>query len=205
MTAKDIKGTNRLKFLVPDRPILCDAKVRYIGDPVAAVLAETREQAMAAAQAVRVEYEPLPVMMTPRRGPCGRGALQIDPDRPNLCYTQPQIRGDAEAALAPSDVVVEADFSTQINHQAALEPEACVAYLEAGMKATDPPILVVIGRSINIHFIWACFRTPSGTRTSVTKRPIPEGSSASSSISPQKDWRRQRRFTSNGPSAIFPA
>jgi aldehyde oxidoreductase len=150
MTAKDIKGTNRLKFLVPDRPILCDAKVRYIGDPVAAILAETREQAVAAAQAVRVDYEPLSVMMTPNEA-LAEGALQIHSDRPNLCYTQPQIRGDAEAALARSAAVVEADFSTQIVHQAALEPEACVAYLEED-ESDDPPILVVIGRSINIHF-----------------------------------------------------
>jgi len=150
MTAKDIKGTNRLKFLVPDRPILCDTKVRYIGDPVAAILAETREQAMAAVRAVQVDYEQLPVMMTPHEALAG-GALQIHSDRPNLCYTQPQIRGDAEAALAQSAAVVEADFSTQIVHQAALEPEVCVAYLEED-EGDDPPILVVIGRSINIHF-----------------------------------------------------
>jgi aldehyde oxidoreductase len=150
MTATDIKGTNRLKMNMPDRPILCDTKVRYIGDPVAAILAETREQAVAATHAVKVDYELLPVMMTPEEA-LAEGALQIDPDHPNLCYSQPQIRGDAEAALAQSAAVVETDFSTQTNHQAALEPEACVAYLEED-EGGDPPILVVIGRSINIHF-----------------------------------------------------
>jgi aldehyde oxidoreductase len=150
MTAKDIKGTNRLKFIVPDRPILCDAKVRFIGDPVAAVLAETREQAVAATRAVRVEYELLPVMMTSAEA-LAEGALQIDPDRPNLCYSQPQIRGDADQALARSAAVVETDFSTQTNYQAALEPEACVSYLEEDENG-DLPTLVVIGRSINIHF-----------------------------------------------------
>ena len=150
MTAKDIKGTNRFKYLVPDRPILCDTKVRYIGDPVAAVLAETREQAVEAVRAVKVNYEPLLVVMTPEEA-LSAGAPQIHSDRPNLCYTQPQIRGDADAALAQSSAVVETDFSTQIVHQAALEPEACVAYLEDD-ESGDPPILVVIGRSINIHF-----------------------------------------------------
>ncbi len=150
MTAKDIKGTNRLKYIVSDRSIFCDTKVRYIGDPVAAVLAETREQAAAAAQAVKVDYELLPVMMTPEEA-LAKGALQIHSDRPNLCYTQPQIRGDAEAALAQSAAVLEADLSTQTNHQAPLEPEACVAYLEEGEDG-DLPTLVVIGRSINIHF-----------------------------------------------------
>jgi aldehyde oxidoreductase len=149
MTAKDIKGTNRLKFIVPDRPVLCDTKVRCLGDPVAAVLAETREQAVAGAEAVKVEYKVLPVLMSPEEA-LAEGADQIDPDRPNLCYSQPQIRGDAEAALSQSAAVTEADLSTQTNHQAALEPEACVAYLEE--QDGDLPTLVVIGRSINIHF-----------------------------------------------------
>jgi aldehyde oxidoreductase len=149
MTAKDIKGTNRLKISVADRPVLCDTKVRYVGDPVAAVVAETREQAVAAAQAVQVEYEILPVIQSPAEG-MAEGAIQLHADRPNLCYSQPQVRGDAEAALSQSAVVIEADFSTQLNHQAPLEPEACVAYLEEDEDGGEP-ILVVIGRSINIH------------------------------------------------------
>jgi aldehyde oxidoreductase len=149
MTAKDIRGTNRLKISVSDRPVLCDTKVRYVGDPVAAVLAETRQQALAAAQAVEVGYELLPVIQNPAEG-MAEGAVQIHADRPNLCYTQPQIRGDAEAALAQSAAMIEADFSTQLNHQAPLEPEACVAYLEEAGEGEEP-ILVVIGRSINIH------------------------------------------------------
>ena len=149
MTAKDIKGTNRLKLVVADRPVLCDTRVRYIGDPVAAVLAETREQAVAAAQAVEVAYEVLPAIKTPAEG-LAKDALQLHSEWPNLCYSQPQVRGDAEAALAQSAFVVETDFSTQMNHQAPLEPEACVAYLEEGDEGEEPT-LVVIGRSINIH------------------------------------------------------
>jgi aldehyde oxidoreductase len=150
MTAKDIKGTNRLKFVVADRPILCDTTVRYIGDPVAAVLAETREQAVAAARAVEVAYEVLPAIKSPAEG-LAKDAPQLHAEWPNLCYSQPQIIGDAEAALAQSAFVVETNFSTQMNHQAPLEPEACVAYLEEGEEGEEP-ILVVIGRSINIHF-----------------------------------------------------
>jgi aldehyde oxidoreductase len=150
MTAKDIKGTNRLKMVVADRPVICDTTVRYIGDPVAAVLAETREQAIAAAQAVDVVYELLPVIKTPAEA-LAKDAVQVHADQPNLCYSQPQIRGDAEAALAQSAFVVESNFSTQLNHQAPLEPEACVSYLEEGDEGEEPT-LVVIGRSINIHF-----------------------------------------------------
>jgi aldehyde oxidoreductase len=143
MTARDIKGTNRLQFIVDDQPVLCDDKVRTLGDPVAIVAAETREQARAAAAAVRVDYEKLPVMMTPVES-MAEGAYQIHPHSPNLCYQQPLIKGDAAKAFEASSAIVEGDFSTQMNHQAALEPETCVAYL-------DGDELVVIGRSIMIH------------------------------------------------------
>ncbi|MGI6553543.1 MAG: molybdopterin cofactor-binding domain-containing protein [Bacillota bacterium] len=147
MTAKDIKGTNRLKYgNIPDRPVLCEDKVRYIGDPVAVVAAQTREQAAAAAQAVKVEYELLPPLHSPQEA-MAEGAIQIH-DGPNLMYTQPQIKGDAEKALAESAAVVTNRFTTQINHQAPLETEACVAYFEG---EGDDAQLVVIGRSINIH------------------------------------------------------
>jgi aldehyde oxidoreductase len=60
----------------------------------------------------------------------------------------PQIHGDAQKAMADSAYVVEAEFSTQVDHQAPLEPEVSVAYLEG---EGDRPELVVIGRSINVH------------------------------------------------------
>lgn len=147
MTAKDIKGTNRLKLVVADRPVLCEDKVRYIGDPVAVVAAETREQAVAAARAVKVEYLPLPALVSPEEA-LAEGAIQLHDDRPNLCYSQPQIRGDAGKALAEAAAVIETCLTTQINHQAPLETEACLAYMEGEGEDAQ---LVVIGRSINIH------------------------------------------------------
>jgi aldehyde oxidoreductase len=143
MTAKDIKGTNRIRVFVPDQPLLCEDKVRTFGDPVAIVAAETREQARAAAAAVKVTYEKLPVMRTPEES-LAPGAMQIHPNSPNLCYQQPQIKGDAPKALAASAAVVEGKFSTQMNHQAPLEPETCIAYLDGNE-------LVIHGRSIQIH------------------------------------------------------
>ena len=147
MTAKDIKGTNRLKVIFADRPVICEDKVRYIGDPVAVVAALTREQALAAAEAVEVEYELLPVLNSPQEA-LAEGAIQVHGDPPNLCYTQRQIKGNAEKALAESAAVVEGRFITQINHQAPLETEACVAYFEGEGEDAQ---LVVIGRSIDIH------------------------------------------------------
>jgi len=147
MTADNIKGTNRIRALVPDQPILCENKVRTLGDPIAIVAAKTREQARAAAAAVKVKYEPLPVMMTPEES-LAEGAYQIHEHSPNLCFSQPLIKGNAEKGLSESETVVEAEFSTQMNHQAPLEPESCVAYLEGEGGGAE---LVVIGRSIDIH------------------------------------------------------
>ena len=149
MTAKDIKGTNRLKVIVADRPLLCEDKIRSLGDPVAIVAAETRDQALAAAEAVKVDYKVLEVLDSPKKA-LAEGAPQLHAHAPNLCFRQPQIKGDAEAALAGSKAVVEHRFSTSIIHQAPLEPEACLAWLEED-KDGDEPILTVAGRSINIH------------------------------------------------------
>jgi aldehyde oxidoreductase len=144
--ARDIKGSNRLQ---EDQPLLCDKKVHVMGDAVALVAAETREQARAAAAAVVVEYEPLPVVETTARA-LAEGCVQIHEGSPNLCYFHRQIKEDAGSALSGSDEVVEAEFSTQLIHQAPLEPEAAVAYFETA-EGDEEPKLVVVGRSINIH------------------------------------------------------
>lgn len=146
MTAKDIEGSNRVQT---DQPILCDTKVHVTGDAVALVVAKTRAQARAAAEAVAVEYEPLPVVETIEQA-LAEGCIQVHEDIPNLCFVRPQIKGNAAEALGKSDEVVEAEFSTQLIHQSPLEPEAALAYLEAEEDEEEPK-LVVVGRSINIH------------------------------------------------------
>lgn len=147
--AEDIKGTNRLRQVHPDQPVLCEDKVRVLGDPIIAVAAETREQARAAAAAVEVEYDLLPVQMTPAES-LAPGAYAIHAHAPdNICCSQPVIKGDAEAALAEATTVYEGEFATQTNHQAPLEPEVSSAYFEGEGESRE---LVVVGRSINIHF-----------------------------------------------------
>jgi len=147
MTAPDIKGTNRIKIISADQPILAEDKVYCLGDAIAIVAARTKKEALAAAMAVKVEYGSLPVITSPVEA-MKDGAVRIHAELPNLCFTQPQIKGDAEKALSEAAALVEADFSTQINHQAPLEPEATVAYMEGEGEEAQ---LVVMGRSINIH------------------------------------------------------
>ncbi|MCF8043269.1 MAG: molybdopterin-dependent oxidoreductase [Desulfarculaceae bacterium] len=150
LTAADIQGSNMIKDTVSDRQVLCSQRVRCIGDPIAVVAAHTRAEAVAAAKKVKVDLEPLPVLKTPELA-MEEDAFQLHDQWPNLCFRQPQLKGDAEAALAESAAVIKARFTTQINHQAPLEPEASVVYWEEE-DGDDEPKLVVVGRSINIHF-----------------------------------------------------
>jgi aldehyde oxidoreductase len=158
MTARDIKGTNRIKYTVGDRPILCDEKVHTLGDAVAIVAAQTQEQALAAVQAVVVDYEPLPELTSPAVA-MAAGASRVHADSPNLCYSQPIVKGDAASAFARSVAVVEGRFRTQINHQAPLEPEVSLAYWEGEGEDAE---LVVIGRSINIHLALSTLQAALG-------------------------------------------
>lgn len=158
LTAADIKGTNRLKYVVADRPVLCEDKVRTLGDAVAVVVCETREQAQEAVEKVKVDYEVLPELHSPFDA-MADDAVQIHSDRPNLCFQQPVKKGDAAAAFAAASVQVEQHFTTQINHQAPMEPENSVAFIEGDGEDRE---LVVMGRSINIHLHMATLQEALG-------------------------------------------
>jgi aldehyde oxidoreductase len=144
MTAKDIKGTNSSGR---EKPVLCTDIAPVLGAHVAIVAARTRKEALAAAEAVKVDYEVLPRISTTTEA-LAENAPQVHPGTPNLRLTRRQIKGDAKAALDSSATVFSGEFNTQFVHQAPLEPEAAVAYMDGeGEKAQ----LVVIGRSIRIH------------------------------------------------------
>jgi aldehyde oxidoreductase len=150
VTAADIRGSNILKKPpAEDRPVLAQDKVRYIGDPILAVAAHTREQAQEALKKVKVALDPLPPLNTPAEA-MQADAIRVHDQSPNLSIERPQIKGDAAAALQNSAALIEARFKNQTNHQAPLEPEATLAYWEEGEEG-DEDQLVVVGRSINIH------------------------------------------------------
>ena len=115
--------------MVPDRPVLCGDKVRYIGDPIVAVAAETQSQAEAALQAVKVDYAAAGARSalklhwpTARSGSTTTSPISASSSRRSKATPRRPSQGSA--------AVVEARFQTQINHQAPLEPEATVAYWE---------------------------------------------------------------------------
>ena len=134
-TAKDVPY-NRYGLIEEDQPLLCGERVRYSGDRVALVAAESREAAEAAAKLVRVAYEDLPAVFD------ARAAMMHD--APNVSGTGTNVlehvrirKGDVEAAFASADVVIEETFETSWQEHAYLQPDAGIAYLEDGKLVVE--------------------------------------------------------------------
>jgi 2-furoyl-CoA dehydrogenase large subunit len=85
---------------------LAVGKVRYVGEPVVAVVAETRELARDAADLVEVEYEPLHVVVDARRALDAEAPVLHEEVGSNLSWTGVYEWGDVDAALAGADHVV---------------------------------------------------------------------------------------------------
>ncbi len=126
-----VRSSDGAPMAEPPRWHLARGLVRHVGDPVAAVIAETIEQALDAAEAVMVDYEPLPAVTSslPAREP---GAPQLHAEAPgNIVYRFE--RGDAaavDAALATAAHVVRLQLHNNRLVCAALEPRAVLAVPE---------------------------------------------------------------------------
>ncbi len=153
-TARDVP-VNEYGLQTPDQPVLCgpgSAKpgadvVRWPGDQVALIVAETEEAAARARDLIRVEYEDLPVITDPLEA-MKPDAYPIHPPRaPNPAHPElrtegnwishHQIRkGDVEAAWAQCDVIVEAEYRLPSQEHAYLQPEAGLAYIDEEGRVT---------------------------------------------------------------------
>ncbi|HWB56668.1 MAG TPA: molybdopterin cofactor-binding domain-containing protein [Gaiellaceae bacterium] len=133
LTHEDVPGEKRYGLEFRDQPVLAFDRVRYFGEPVAVVAAESPEQARRAAELVRVEYEPLePVTdaetatdqdpIHPEAWTLGHG-FRDDP-RPNVVRSIVIRHGDPDAG---ADVSVEGTYELGIQDQAFLGPESGLA------------------------------------------------------------------------------
>jgi len=143
LTGEDVKGTNILKMAGDDQPILCKDKVRFIGDPVAAVVAISEEMASHALEKIEVTYEPLEPVLTPEEAL--KETIKVHDDRPNLFFQQPIIHGDAEKGFSESEVAIERTYTTQTVEHAYLENDSGVAFVHENGQ------LVILSPSQNIH------------------------------------------------------
>ncbi|MCB4823022.1 xanthine dehydrogenase family protein molybdopterin-binding subunit [Roseicella aerolata] len=115
-------------LVIPDRPALARETVKHVGEPVAFVVAETAAQARDAAEAILVEYDPLPAVVDSRAA-FAPGAPRIWPEAPGNRAFRFE-RGDraaTEAAFAAAARVIELDLVNNRVHAAPIEPRGAVA------------------------------------------------------------------------------
>jgi nicotinate dehydrogenase large molybdopterin subunit len=127
-TAKDIPGKNRFGIINKDQRLLCDDKVRFIGDPVALVAAEDPESAAKAVTAVKVHYEDLPAIFDPEES-LRPGAINIH-EHGNLLGRRVIKKGSPEEAFKHADIVIERVYTTSLVEHAYLEPDSGLAYID---------------------------------------------------------------------------
>jgi CO/xanthine dehydrogenase Mo-binding subunit len=147
-TAKDVP-INEYGLIINDQPVLCGPGsdkqgadyVRFIGDQLALVIAETEEIAAQGRDLIEVEYKDLPIITDPIAAMKPEAYL-VHPERepiegvPNL-FTRYRIRkGDVEAGFAQADVIIESEYHTPPQEHAYLQPEAGVGYIDEEGRVT---------------------------------------------------------------------
>ncbi|MBC7218939.1 MAG: molybdopterin-dependent oxidoreductase [Hadesarchaea archaeon] len=122
--------------------VMFDNKVRYVGDRVAAVAAETEEIAEKALRLIKVDYEILPAIFDPEKAmEEGAPVIHDEPDcrqvlplfydpKHNHCAHIEVKTGDPDRGLQEADIVVEHTVKNHYAQHCALEPHSCISYLD---------------------------------------------------------------------------
>ncbi len=137
-TAKDVP-VNEYGLQWKDQPVLCGPGsskpgadvVRFVGDQVAVIVAQTEAQAEAARKLIEVEYEDLPVVADPEQA-MQPGAVRVHEEigDSNVCVHYKIRKGDVEEGFQQADVIVEGEYRTPVQEHAYLQPEAGLAYID---------------------------------------------------------------------------
>jgi CO/xanthine dehydrogenase Mo-binding subunit len=142
-TAKDVP-VNEYGLIYNDQPVLCGPgssipfadRVRFIGDQVAVIIADTEEIAASARNLIKVEYEDLPVITNVVEA-MSEQATMLHPDKGSNVFCHYRIRkGDVEAAFAQADVIIEDEYRTPAQEHAYLQPEAGLGYIDEDGRVT---------------------------------------------------------------------
>ncbi len=143
-TAKDIPGKNLIGTIHKDQPVLAQDRVRYIGEAVALVCAESLESAEEATKKVKVLYEDLPSLFNPEE------ALKIGApflhEKGNLLLEFQVLKGDIQRGFKEAEVVIENTYETSWVDHTYLEPDAGVAYLDGEGRIT------IVCPTQNVHY-----------------------------------------------------
>nr|BBH86259.1 carbon-monoxide dehydrogenase large subunit [Thermosporothrix sp. COM3] len=129
LTAADVPY-NAFGLGVDDQPVLCEDVVRFEGDKVALVVAESKEAAIAGAKQVVVRYEDLPAVCDARAALAPDAPLVHEKPGTNILKHVPIRKGDIRAGFAQADLTLEDTFETGWQEHAYLQPEAGIAYID---------------------------------------------------------------------------
>jgi CO/xanthine dehydrogenase Mo-binding subunit len=146
LTGKDIPPT-LFGAGLSDTPIIARNRVRYVGEPVAAVAAETVQAAQEAVDLVEVKYRELPAVFDPEEAmkenppavlhpdimkytKSPKWPPRIDPKLPNVCNHVKVRKGDVDSAFKTADLIVENRFTTNLVQHVHTEPNAAVGKVE---------------------------------------------------------------------------
>jgi CO/xanthine dehydrogenase Mo-binding subunit len=142
-TAKDVP-VNEYGLTMKDQPVLCGPgsekaytdRVRFVGDQVAVVIAESETLATRGCELIEVDYEDLPVT-TDVEVSRAEGAPLLHPEKETNAYYHYRInKGDVKAAFEHADVIIEGEYRTPAQEHAFLAPEAGIAYLDEEGRIT---------------------------------------------------------------------
>lgn len=143
-TAKDVP-VNEYGLQWQDQPVLCGPGstkpgadvVRFVGDQVAVVVANTEAEAAAAVKMIEVEYADLPVVIDAEEA-MKPGAPRIHEHigDSNICVHYKIRKGNVEDGFARSDVIVESEYRTPVQEHAYLQPEAGLTYIDEEGRIT---------------------------------------------------------------------
>ncbi|MCX8109893.1 MAG: molybdopterin-dependent oxidoreductase [Syntrophorhabdaceae bacterium] len=134
LTYEDVSGLNGFGIVVQDQPVLCKDKVRYVGDAIALVAAETEDALASGLDAIGIEYEPLPVVDDPVAAVTSQ--TLVHEEKPwqfaqgNILWQNTINNGDVESALKDAFLVVENTYRTSRQMPAFLETESGVAAID---------------------------------------------------------------------------
>jgi CO/xanthine dehydrogenase Mo-binding subunit len=125
----DIPGqTGQKQRTGSDVPVLASEQIRYYGEPIALVAAETLEIADRALSLIEIDYEPLPGVYDPLEAMKPGAPLVTPPD--NIVARWKIRKGNLESGFEQADMIVENTFRVPFQEHAYLEPEAGVAWID---------------------------------------------------------------------------
>ena len=137
----------------PRRYPLTTGKVRHMGDPVAVVLAESSYVAADAVEAVYVDYDPLPVVVTPEGAMAEDAPVLHEAWNDNIAYRWHKEGGDVDAAFANADKIIEFRLVNQRVIPNAIEPRAFLADFDPATESLTVWATTQIPHGVKEHLV----------------------------------------------------